>query len=313
MDKGAAQPGVTSDGAKVRGGLAEYLAKGYVPENAAVTLEYCSDDFALSRLAASLGYRDQAAAYLHRAQNWKNLFDPASGYIRPRTADGAWMEPFSPRSGKGFIEGSAAQYLWLVNFNLRGLIEKLGGNDKAIERLDHFFTRTNDGMSSEFAYMGNEPDEEAPWVYNFAGAPARTQATVRRIQTELFTDQPNGLPGNDDAGSLSSWYVFSALGLYPEIPGVAGFAVGSPVFPQAALHLDNGKIIRIVGRNAAPTAPFVQGLKLNGQPHESPWIQWSALSDGGVLEFDLGDKPSAWGSDPRNAPPSFDDENPAGK
>ena len=164
-------------------------------------------------------------------------------------------------------------------------------------------------MSSEFAYMGNEPDEEAPWVYDFAGAPARTQAVVRRVQTELFTDQPNGLPGNDDAGSLSSWYVFSALGLYPEIPGVAGFAVGSPVFPLAILHLDNGKIIWIVGRNATPSNPFVQSLKLNGQPYESPWVPWSALSEGGVLEFDLGDKPSAWGSDPKNAPPSFDDDN----
>ncbi len=249
---------------------------------------------------------EKAAAYLRRAQNWKNLFDPATGYIRPRTADGAWVENFSPRGGKGFIEGSAAQYFWLVNFNLRGLIEKLGGNEKAVERLDRFFTRTNDGMSSEFAYMGNEPDEEVPWVYDFACAPARTQAVVRRIQTELFTDQPGGLPGNDDAGSLSSWYVFSALGLYPEIPGVAGFAVGSPVFPLATLHLDNGKTIRIVGKNAALANPFVQSLKLNGQPHGGPWVAWSALAGGGVLEFELGDKPSEWGKDPAKAPPSFD-------
>ena len=306
MDRAASQPGVTSDGAKVRGGLEEYLAKGYVPENAAVTLEYCTDDFALSQFADSLGYREKAAAYLRRAQNWKNLFDPATGYIRPRTADGAWVENFSPRGGKGFIEGSAAQYLWLVNFNLRGLIEKLGGNEKAVERLDHFFTRTNDGMSSEFAYMGNEPDEEVPWVYDFASAPARTQAVVRRVQTELFTDQPSGLPGNDDAGSLSSWYVFSALGLYPEIPGVAGFAIGSPVFPLATLHLDNGKTIRIIGKNAALADPFVQSLKLNGQPYGSPWIAWSALAGGAVLEFELGDKPSEWGKDPAKAPPSFD-------
>ena len=307
MDRGASQPGVTSDGAKVRGGLEDYLGKGYVPEKAAITLEYCGDDFALARFANRLGYRDKAAAYLRRAQNWKNLFDPASGYIRPRAADGTWGENFSPRSGKGFVEGSAAQYLWLVNFNLRGLIEKLGGNDKAVARLDRFFTRTNDGMNSEFAYMGNEPDEEVPWIYDFACAPARTQAVVRRIQTELFTEQPGGLPGNDDAGSLSSWYVFSALGLYPEIPGVAGFAVGSPVFPLATLHLDNGKSIRIIGRSAALSRPFVQSLKLNGLAHESPWVSWSALSEGGVLEFDLGDQPSRWGTDPENAPPSFDD------
>ena len=311
MDRGASQPGVTSDGAKVRGGLEGYLGKGYVPDSAAITLEYCGDDFALSQFAGRLGDRDRAAEYLRRAQNWKNIFDPASGYIRPRTADGAWVENFSPRGGKGFIEGSAAQYLWLVNFNLHGLIEKLGGNEKAVERLDRFFTRTNDGMGSEFAYMGNEPDEEVPWVYDFAGAPARTQAVVRRIQTELFTDQPSGLPGNDDAGSLSSWYVFSALGLYPEIPGVAGFAVGSPVFPQATLHLDNGKTLRIIGKNAALSRPFVQGLQLNGAAHASPWVAWSALSDGGVVEFDLGDKPSSWGTGLENAPPSFDSDGPS--
>ncbi len=314
MDKGASQPGVTSDGAKVRGGLEEYISKGYVPENSAVTLEYCADDFALSRFADSLGYREKAAAYLRRAQNWKNLFDPATGYIRPRTADGAWMENFSPRNGKGFIEGSAAQYLWLVNFNLKGLIDKLGGNQKTVERLDHFFTKTNAGMSSEFAYMGNEPDEEAPWVYDFASAPARTQEVVRRIQTELFTATPGGLPGNDDAGSLSSWYVFSALGLYPEIPGVAGFAVGSPVFPRATLHLDDGRIIQIIGNNAAPAACFVQGMTLNGQPYQSPWIPWSRLFKGGIVAFDLGEKPTAWGTDPKSAPPSFDgDEVPAEK
>jgi putative alpha-1,2-mannosidase len=194
-----------------------------------------------------------------------------------------------------------------VNFNLHGLIEKLGGNENAVSRLDRFFTRTNDGMSSEYAYMGNEPDEEVPWIYDFACAPARTQAVVRRIQTELFTDQPSGLPGNDDAGSLSSWYVFSALGLYPEIPGVAGFAVGSPVFPSATLHLEDGKSLRIIGKDAAASCPFVQSLQLNGKAYGSPWIPWSALSAGGVLEFSLGDKPSAWGSAPSVAPPSFGD------
>jgi len=194
----------------------------------------------------------------------------------------------------------------MVNFNLRALIDKLGGNDKAVERLDHFFTQTNAGPGSEFAYMGNEPCEEVPWVYDFASAPWRTQEVVRRIQTELFTTQPSGLPGNDDAGALSSWYVFSALGLYPEIPGVAGLVVGSPVFPKATIHLSNGKTIRIIGEQASLENPYVQSLQLNGQPYESPWIPWSLLSNGGVLDFDLAAKPSQWGNDPKKAPPSFD-------
>jgi putative alpha-1,2-mannosidase len=154
--------------------------------------------------------------------------------------------------------------------------------------------------------MGNEPCEQCPWLYDFAGAPWRTQDVVRRIQTELFTVRPSGLPGNDDAGSLSSWYVFSTLGLYPEIPGVAGFTVGSPAFPRATIHLNNGKTIEIVGRHAAPTAPYVQALTLNGQPWRSPWIPWSSLGGGGVLDFDLGAEPSKWGGDPALAPPSFD-------
>ena len=306
MDKGASQPGVTSGGPQVRGGLKDYLGLGYVPGSASITLEYDSDDFALSQFARSLGYQQKSSAYLDRAQNWKNLFDPSTGYIRPRLADGTWLEPFSPKSNKGFTEGSAAQYIWLVNFNLRGLIDKLGGNAKAIERLDYLFTKTNAGAGSEFAFMGNEPCEQVPWVYDFASAPWRTQDVVRRVQTELFTGQPNGLPGNDDAGALSSWYVFSALGLYPEIPGVAGFVVGSPVFPKATLHLDNGKTIQIIGGHASPDNRYVQSLKIDDRTYESPWIPWSMLSKGGVIDFALGANPSQWGQDPQKAPPSFD-------
>ena len=306
MDRGASQPGITSDGHKVRDGLQEYTTLGYVPEKAAITLEYCNDDFALSRLALSLGHADKAKAYLERAQNWKNLFDSSTGFIRPRLAAGGWIDGFSAGSGKGFIEGTAAQYVWLVNFNLRSLIGKMGGNEKTVARLDHFFTKTNTGLRGDLAYMGNEPCEETPWVYDFASAPSRAQEVVRRVQTELFTAQPSGIPGNDDAGSLSSWYVFSALGLYPEIPGVPGFVVGSPVFPKATIHLGNGKTILITGKNAAPAAPFVQNLALNGQHWDSPWIPWSALSQGAVLDFDLGTKASSWGNDPHQAPPSFD-------
>ncbi len=129
LDKGASQPGTTSDSKKVREGLEQYASLGYVPQKVSVTLEYCNDDFALSEFARSLGHGRESAAYLKRAQNWKNLFDPSTGYLRPKLSDGSWAPKFSPRSGGGFVEGTAAQYLWLVNFNLRGLIDKLGGND----------------------------------------------------------------------------------------------------------------------------------------------------------------------------------------
>jgi putative alpha-1,2-mannosidase len=194
----------------------------------------------------------------------------------------------------------------MVNFNLRALIERIGGNAGAVVRLDRFFIKLNAGLSTDFAYMGNEPCEETPWVYDFAGAPWRAQAVVRRIQGELYHADPGGLPGNDDAGALSSWYVFSALGLYPEIPGVGGFVVGSPVFSRAAIHLGNGKTVEIVGRGAGFSHPYVQALRLNDEPWTGSWIPWSQLSAGGRLDFDLGEKPSDWGKDPLKAPPSFD-------
>ena len=147
--------------------------------------------------------------------------------------------------------------------------------------------------------MGNEPCEETPWVYDFAGAPWRAQEVVRRIQNELFTSSPNGFPGNDDAGSLSSWYVFSALGLFPEIPGVAGFAVGSPLFPKATIRLENGKTIEILGKNATPENFYVQTLKLNGRDFANAWIDWSALDDGANLDFNLGSQPSHWAKSPQ--------------
>jgi predicted alpha-1,2-mannosidase len=311
MDKGASDPGTTSDKARVREGLREYLQLGWVPNEAAVTLEYCNNDFALAQFAKALGDEKKYAVYSAHAQNWKNLFDDSTGLIRPRKADGAWITNFSPASSKGFVEGTAAQYVWMVNFDLHGLIDKMGGNAKAVARLDHFFTKLNSTpFSDDTAYMGNEPCEETPWVYDFAGAPSRTQAVVRRIQNELFTTKPNGFPGNDDAGALSSWYVFSALGFYPEIPGVAGLAVGSPTFPKAVIRLENGKAIQILGEKASRENCYVQTLKVNGSNHNIPWIQWRDLAKGGILDFTLGDQPSKWGGDPKLAPPSFDSTRP---
>ena len=177
MLKGASVPGTTSDGRKVRDGLADYMKLGYVAGAASVTLEYANDDFALSRFAKALGDEQDFTDYSRRAQDWENLFDPSTGYLRPRLADGTFLQPFSPDNGKGFVEGTAAQYLWMVNFNLRGLIDKLGGNQKAQERLDRLFTQVNGGLKSEYAYMGNETCEELPWVYDFLSAPSRTQAS----------------------------------------------------------------------------------------------------------------------------------------
>jgi predicted alpha-1,2-mannosidase len=306
MVKGATVPGTTSDGFEVRKGLEDYMKLGYVPGAGSVTLEYCNADFALSQFAGALGDHQTCVTLQNRAQNWKNLFNDSTGLLRPRNADGSWAEVFSPTNKKGFTEGTPSQYVWMVNFNLNGLIKKLGGDKKTLARLDHFFTNVNGGINADTAFMGNEPCEETPWVYDFAGEPSGTQQVVRRVQDRLFTSLPSGLPGNDDAGALSSWYVFSALGIYPEIPGVAGFVVGSPLFSKAVIQPENGAAIQIVGDGASSGNYYVHKLKLNGQAWKSVWIPWSELSHGATLDFTLTDKPTAWGNNSR--PPSFDSQ-----
>ena len=310
MHKGASQPGTTSDGFEVRKDLKDYLTLGYAPDAVSVTLEYCNADYALAQFARALGDQEKYARYLNSARNWTNLYDAKAGLLRPRSADGSWHKDLNQGQvtdmKQTFVEASPEQTVWMINFDLHQLIDKMGGKDKAMARLDHFFTTLNSGMRSDMAYMGNEPGEGIPWIYDFAGAPARTQKVVRRIQDELFTAQPSGLPGNDDAGSLSSWYVFSALGLYPMIPGVGGLAVSSPLFPKATIHLQSGANIEIVGKNASAKNYYVQTVKLNGESWNSPWIPWSALAAGGTINFSLGSKPSSWGEDASQTPPSFD-------
>ena len=304
MVKGASVPGTTSDGFEVRKGLDDYMKLGYVPGAASVTLEYCNADFALSQFADALGDHDSSVTFQIHAQNWKNIFDNSTGLVHPRNADGSWADDFSPTAKKGFVEGTPAQYVWMVNFNLNGLIKELGGDKKTLARLDHFFTNVNGGVDADTAFMGNEPCEETPWVYDFAGRPSGTQEVIRRIQSKLFTNLPSGLPGNDDAGALSSWYVFSALGIYPEIPGVAGFVTGSPLFSKAVIQPDGGAAIQIVGSGASPDNCYVRKLKINGKTWKSVWIPWSELAHGATLDFTLTGKATSWGKNSR--PPSFD-------
>jgi predicted alpha-1,2-mannosidase len=313
MLKNAGVPGTLSDGQTVRTNLSEYLTNGYIGQDhngasASYTLEYASSDFAVSQYALSLGDTTDAQAFLQHAQNWQNLFNPDTGYITPRNSDGTFIT-IAPASNTGFTEGSQAQYTWLVPFDQRGLFDAMGGNAATVSRLDNFFTRLNDLPTSIYAFMGNEPCEETPWTYDFAGAPWRTQDVVRRIQTELFTTLPNGIPGNDDAGSLSSWYIWSALGLYPDIPGVGGFVIGSPLFSSITVNLQGGQTVQIDAPNAADGNPYVQDMQINGVPNTSLWLPVSVLlnNTATTLTFGLDRKPNMkWGSNPADAPPSWD-------
>jgi predicted alpha-1,2-mannosidase len=295
---------------KIREHLSEYLALGYVPadvgagNSAAVTLEYAAADFAIAQFAQALGDSEKFATYSRRAGNWSNLYNGATGYIQPRNSDGSWAQS-APDSEAGFQEGTQAQYTWAVPFGVRGLFDRMGGSTAAVARLDTFFTKLNEGVDSPYAFMGNEPCFEVPWEYSFGGAPAKTQSVVRGIQQQLFTNAPDGLPGNDDGGSTSAWYVFSALGLYPELPGAAGFVVGSPMFASATVSLASGAKLVIRAARAADDAPYVQGLVLNGATTTKLWIPWASLANGATLDFDLASTPSDWGSGAEDVPPSY--------
>lgn len=181
----------------------------------------------------------------------------------------------------------------------------MGGDAAAIRRLDTHFTQLNAGPRSLYAFMGNEPEFGVPWAYDFAGAPAHTQIVTRRIETALFHDTPDGLPGNDDGGSLSSWFVFAALGLYPAVPGVPGFVLGSPLFQSATLDLAGGHTLRIDAPAAAADVPYVAGLQLNGAPYPRVWLPFAAVADGASLTFDLRSTPQSWGSGSGGGPPAF--------
>ena len=309
MVKGASVVGTTSGGHAVREGVEEWLAKGYVSTSAASgsaarSLEYATDDAAVSRLAAALGHDDLSRAYRARSAQWKTLWH--DGWITPRNADGTFVAPFEPSSVDHFVEGDGAQYLWHVPFDLRGLFDAMGGNAAAIARLDAHATMLNDGPHSAYLYMGNEPDFEVPWEYDFAGAPWRTQDVVRRVVRELYSNTPHGMPGNDDGGAMGSWLVWAMIGLYPEIPGVAGLVVASPLFTRVDIRLPGGRTLVIDAPDASADARYVQSLAIDGRAHASPWIAWDMLSRGATVRFALSTTPNtAWGSDVAVAPPSF--------
>ncbi len=256
---------------------------------------------------------------MQRAQNWENLFDPANGYILPKNATGAFptgsalSQELTGTNQNGFQEGDASQYNWLVPQNLGALIAGMGGNQAAISRLNSFFTYVNLSESSPYYYAGNETDLEAPWAYDYAGAPYLTQQLVRRIidpaysTDAVYTNTPGGEPGNDDLGAMSSWEAWAMLGMYPEAPGAPYVVLGSPLFPYVQLHFD-GHTTTIIGNNASDSNPYVQSLTINGSPTQQPWAPVSDLIGPGqtVLDFTLGSTPDTqWGAGPMSAPPSF--------
>ncbi|EPX59919.1 Alpha-1,2-mannosidase [Cystobacter fuscus DSM 2262] len=302
-----------------RPGLDQWLSHHYMPVgspgwgSASDTLELAAADFAMAQLARLAGDKTNVRRFTERSGWWRNLYNPAAtsagGYIQPRNADGSWPA-FDPASDDEFVEGSGAHYLWMVPFDPAGLFELMGGRDKARARLDGFFQdEKGEWVVTKagplHAELDNEPSIAAPWLYLFAGEPWKTQAVVRAAMRKIWTHAPEGISGNDDLGQMSSWYVWSALGLYPVYPGRAELVVGSPLFTSARISRP-GATLTIKGTGAAPNAPYVRSLKVNGKPSQRAWLPADFIARDGVLEFELSPTPDrGWGAAPADAPPSF--------
>jgi len=312
FDISAALQAMIGGQSQEREGFADYVKLGYVPADpgsglpsASITLEYANDDFAIAQFANALGDTADYNSYLQRSGNWENVFNATTGYVQPKNVNESWAEGFDPTSDNGFQEGDSAQYTWMVTYDLKGLFQQMGGNSSAVGRLDAAFDGLNVGPDTPYVWMGNEPSVEVPWEYDFAQAPSQTQAVVRHIETQLWTDAPGGMPGNDDGGEMSSWYVFAAMGIYPEITAVGGFVIGSPLFTSVTLSLSGGHVLQINAPEASDANPYVQSLEVDGAPAASLWLPWSSVKGGATLDFALGGSPSGWGTGPQDAPPSY--------
>lgn len=281
-----------------RRALESYLKYGYVPledkvpnafhqeEQVSRTLEYAYDDSLVGDMAAALGKTEDAALFHQRAQNYKNVIDPAVGFARGRHADGTWDSPFDPAGKYKYItEGLPYQYTFFVPQDLPGLIDRVGGREKFIGKLDALF-------GGGYYDHGNEPSHHIAYLYDYAGAAWKTQQRVRDVMEKQYSDTPAGLAGNDDTGQMSAWYCLSALGFYPVAPGTNRYQIGSPLFDDATLRLESGKKFRIRATGAGAGKIYIRSATLNGKPLDRFWITHEEIVAGGELVFEMSDKPN---------------------
>ena len=288
MKRGACIPGTYSQNVEVRPGLSNYLTKGI--ENASLCLEYTSADYAIGQFALQAMKNDhEASFFMKRALNWKKLYDPSTKWLRSRhNHDLSWKNP-----DHDWREATKENYFWMVPYDLETLIDTIGGKKAASQRLDSLFVRLDAGYDDHYYAAGNEPDFQVPWIYNWTERPYKTSETVHRILNEMYTSQPNGLPGNDDCGSMGSWYVFASIGLYPMIPGVAGFSVSTPYFKNITLHLPKGKLTMEGGNMSKP---YIHSMEINGKKVKKTWIDWTEIQNGAFIKYKTSEKANIkWG------------------
>lgn len=327
-----------------RSGNDSYRARGFVQydpdfptkgqdvdphHGGSATLEYALADCSLSIMASALGKQQDAAVFAQRGQNWRTIWDETvhdpdrgfTGFFRPRNPDGSWVQPYEPISDAGFHEGTSWQYQWLTQQDVPGLVDAVGGPEQTGKRLDTFFaydqlkqnpaqTAREDWVIDPYDYYGqfrynpnNEPDLHTPWMYSLIGQPSKTSSVVRAQQT-LFTNAPDGVTGNDDLGTMSAWYVFSALGLYPVMPGTGQFVLNAPRFEQAVVELPGHEPLTINARGAdGSRLQYVDGVSLDA-PVDQAWLSWERLREAGTLNYRLSEQPTDWATEPGAAPSS---------
>lgn len=297
---------------KGRRAMESYLKYNYVPledqvteafhrrEQVSRTLEYAYDDFVLAQVAKKLGKTDDYKALIKRAENYRNVIDPETGYARGRHADGTWIEPFDPFASTSFIcEGTPYHYTWYAPQDIAGLIRHMGGKERFINRLDNFF-------EGNYYWHGNEPGHHIAYLFAYAGEPWKTQKWVHDIINREYFTTPDGLSGNDDAGQMSSWLVFSMVGFYPVCPGMPYYVIGSPSFEESVITLENGKKFTIEAKGASEKNIYIQSATLNGQPYDKSYILHKDIMNGGILSFVMGDSPNKeWASSAGSLPPSM--------
>jgi len=298
-------------------GLKAYRQHGHIPgdmehESISKTLEYAYNDWCIAVMAKSLGEEDTYAAYIKRSQYYKNIFDTETGFMRPRL-NGGWLTPFNPTTVDWhFTEANSWQYSFYVPHDITGLYNLHGGKEQFANKIDELFETDNTisgrdqkditGLIGQYAH-GNEPSHHMAYLYNFVNQPWKTQLRVRQIMDELYTHKPDGLSGNEDCGQMSAWYIMSAMGFYPVTPGLPEYAIGTPLFPEVEVNLENGKTFRVTANGVSHKNIYIQSATLNGEEYSKSYISHSDIMNGGHLYFEMGSKPNKnWGSSDNDIP-----------
>ena len=303
-------------------GLPSYVQNGFIPtgdepESVSKTLEYAYDDWCISQMAKALGKDEVYDEYMTRAQSYKNLYNPKNGFLQGRR-NGGWYGPFVPEEVNfNYTEANGWQYSLAVPQDVSGLIDLMGGDEKFIAHLDNMFAAESEtegrhqvditGLIGQYAH-GNEPSHHMAYLYNYAGQPWKTQERVSEILETMYQNAPDGLSGNEDCGQMSAWYVLSSIGFYPVCPGSNQYVIGTPLFDNVSINLENGNQFKI---SRSGKGKYVQSATLNGQSFETSFITHEQISAGGKLEFQMRTKPNkSWGVDKENQPTSSikDDE-----